>query len=34
MVKNLYRSRKALIASDHLPMVADFDLGDASSTQE
>jgi endonuclease/exonuclease/phosphatase family metal-dependent hydrolase len=26
----LYRSRKALIASDHLPMVADFHLGNTS----
>jgi endonuclease/exonuclease/phosphatase family metal-dependent hydrolase len=27
----LYRSRTALIASDHLPIVADFHLGDTSS---
>jgi endonuclease/exonuclease/phosphatase family metal-dependent hydrolase len=29
----LYRSRKALIASDHLPIVADFHLGSTSSEQ-
>ena len=26
----LHRSRKALVASDHLPIVADFHLGDTS----
>jgi endonuclease/exonuclease/phosphatase family metal-dependent hydrolase len=30
----LYRSRTALIASDHLQIVADFHLGNTSSTQE